>query len=199
MVHDKNDEPVHYYHRCSKGLFYRDMSEHHSHTLLAVSTIKTNEAKFTNRDVVRAKQASRFQYHMGLSLQGLLDKIDSGNIRNNPVTRRSARIAESIYGPSTANLTGKTTHRKTDPAIVEIEQVPQYVSKHYKQVFLEADVLFVNGLRFLHTISTDIKYRTLQYIANAKASTLLECLTAVCTLYQARGAGHSTSNSRRSV
>ena len=73
VVHDKNDEPMHYYHRCSKGLFYRDMSEHHSHTLLAVSTVKTNEEKFTNRDVVRAKQARRFQDHMGLSLQGLLD------------------------------------------------------------------------------------------------------------------------------
>ena len=91
-------------------------------------------------------------------------------------------MAESIYGPSTANLTGKTTHRKTDPAIVEIEQVPQSVSKHYKQVFLEADVFFVNGLRFLHTISTDIKYRTSQFIADTKASTLLECFTVVCTI-----------------
>ena len=96
-------------------------------------------------------------------------------------------MAEFIYGPSTANLAGKTTHRKTDPAIVEIEKVPQSVSKHYKQIFLEADIFFVNGLPFLHTISTDIKYRTSQYIAYAKASTVLECLTAVCTLYQARG------------
>ena len=190
IVHDENDEPMHYYHRCRKGLFYRDMSTQeygHTHTTLAVATVKDNESKFTNRDVSRAKQARRFQDNMGLSLQALLDEIDSGTIRNNPITRRSARIAESIYGPSVVNLIGKTTHRKTEVPITEIEQVPRSILEHYKQVFLEADVFFINGLRFLHTISTDIKYRTSQYIADAKASTLLECLSAVCTLYRARG------------
>ena len=187
IVHDKDDQPMHHYQRCQKGLFYRDMSEQAGTTLMGVATVKRNESKFTNRDVLRAKQARKFQDLMGLSLQGLLNEIDCGTVRNNPITRRAARMAESIYGPSVSNLMGKTTYKKAAPAISEIEQVPRSILEHYEQVFLEADVFFINGLRFLHTISTDIRYRTSQYIADASMPTLLTCLIAVCTLYRARG------------
>ena len=187
VVHDGNDVPKHYYKRCAKGLYFNDMSTQHGNTLAGISTVAKNEAKYSARDVARAKEARKFQATMGFSLKGLLNEIDNGTIRNNPITRRAARIAESIYGPCVANLMGKTTYRIGAPALTEIQDVPTSIIERYKDVILEMDVLFVNGLRFLHTISTSIKYRTTQFLLNAKAETLLACLLAVCSAYATRG------------
>ena len=187
VVHDENDQPQYQYKRSAQGLYFNDMSVHHGNTLAGIPTIAKNEEKYSARDVVRAKEARKFQASMGLSLQGLLNEIDNGTIRNNPITRRAARIAESIYGPCVDNLMGKTTYRKGAPALTEIEDVPTSIIERYRDVILEMDVFYVNGLRFLHTISTDIKYRTSQYLTNAKGDTLLESLVAVCSAYRNRG------------
>ena len=188
VVHDDNDVPQHYYTRCAQGLYYNDMSiTQHGNTLAEISTVAKNETAYSARDVLRAKEARKFQASMGLSLQGLLNEIDNGTIRNNPITRRAARVAESIYGPCVDNLVGKTPYRKGEQALTEIEDVPASIIERYKDVILEMDVFYVNGLRFLHTISTSIKYRTSQFLANARSETLLACLVAVCAAYHNRG------------
>ena len=81
VVHDSNDQPKHFYTRCAKGLYYNDMSDvHHATTLAGISTIAKNEAKFSTRETTRAKEARKFQELAGLSLQGLLNKINNRTI-----------------------------------------------------------------------------------------------------------------------
>ena len=66
---------------CSKGLYYNDMSDvHHAITLARISTVTKNEAKFSTREITRAKEARKFQELAGISLQGLLNEIDNGII-----------------------------------------------------------------------------------------------------------------------
>jgi len=89
VVHDSNDKPKHYYKRCAKGLYCNDMSViNHATTLARISTVAKNEAEFSNHEITRVKEARKFQEIAGLSLEGLLNDIDNGNIQNNPITRR---------------------------------------------------------------------------------------------------------------
>jgi len=62
VVHDLNDKPKHYYKRCVKGLYYNNMSViDHATTLAGISTVAKNEAKFSSREITRAKEARQFQ------------------------------------------------------------------------------------------------------------------------------------------
>ena len=44
----------------------------------------------------------------------------------------------------------------------------------------------MDGVRFFTTISRHLKYRTDQYIADAKTDTLLQCITAITAVYTNR-------------
>ena len=70
---------------------------------------------------------------------------------------------------------------------MEISDVPEAIIVHHKNVIPEMDMFWVNGLQFLHTISTQIKYRTVQFLLNLKAETLLVYLLTVCAAYRQRG------------
>ena len=62
VVHDSNDKPKHYYKRCVKGLYYNNMSViDHATTLAGISIVAKNEAKFSSREITRAKEARQFQ------------------------------------------------------------------------------------------------------------------------------------------
>lgn len=124
-------------------VYFNGMSSQHGNTLAGISTVAKNEAKHSARDVVRAKEARKFQASMGLSLKGLLNEINNVTIRNNHITCRAARVAESIYGPCIDNLAGKTTYRTGEPALTEIEDVPTSIIDRYTDTIFKIDVFFI--------------------------------------------------------
>ena len=79
-------------------------------------------------------------------------EIDNGTIRNNPITPWSARVAEAVYGPLLANLKGNSKYKIGAPALTEIVDVPEEIIKHHKDVILEMDVFWVNGLALVYYI-----------------------------------------------
>ena len=63
-------------------------------------------------------------------------------------------------------------------------EVPQDVLELHKNVVLGIDFFFVNGLVFFITVSSKIKFITVEYVTDRKIlTTSMDCLKAVIQLY----------------
>ena len=74
-----------------------------------INTVKNNMKQFNQRYVKHATVSRKFQDSVGLTTKALIRSIDNKLMNNSPITRESIKHANSIWGPSTANLKGKST------------------------------------------------------------------------------------------
>jgi hypothetical protein len=116
--------------------------------------------KYTARDVALANKAQKFQETTGTSLQTLLDIINWKLLPNCPITWADIKVAEHIYGTSVAHLKGKTTRKGGKHVSFIVPTLPHVIADKYKLVTLSGDIFYVNGVRFLSTISRHIQFRT---------------------------------------
>ena len=81
-------------------------------------------------------------------------------LNNSPITRESIKNALAIWGPSVPNLDGKTVRRKGDAVLLNeetITSIPPQILAHHNTIVLGINVVKVNGIPFLATISRVIK------------------------------------------
>ena len=68
-------------------------------------------------------------------------------IANCPVTVDDIEVAHKIWGKSLASLKGKTTRKKPQPvAARDFIKVPRELMSLHKDVYLTADLFFVNKI-----------------------------------------------------
>ena len=85
-------------------------------------------------------------------------------IYNCPVTVNDIEVAEDIFGKSIHALKGKTTRKSPPKVEIDIIQVPKEILKLHNNVILKMDIMYVNGLPFLLTVSSKIKFITVEYL-----------------------------------
>ncbi len=83
---------------------------------------------------------------------------------NCPVTVQDMSNADRVFGPDLANLRGTTTRTKPEHVRTEYLQITKDFIHMYKYVTLVADVMFVNGLPFLATLSRGISLVTFEFL-----------------------------------
>ena len=82
----------------------------------------------------------------------------------------------------------KQTSQQKDVVITpEITPVPQEIMDFYKDVTIGADVLFVNGVAMIITVSRHIHYGTIAPIPNLKSDTLAAKIKVSIAGYKKRG------------
>jgi hypothetical protein len=72
-------------------------------------------------------------------------------------------------------------------------EIPKAILDLNKDVTMAADVMFVNGLPFVTTISRKIKFTTIEYVTNRSEPNLIKLLLKIISLYKARGFNPSTA------
>ena len=85
--------------------------------------------------------------------------IDSGSLMNCPVTRESVKHSITIWGPSVASMKGRNTRSAPDAVKVDsstITSVPPHIATHHIRVSIGIDVMKVNKIPFLVSISGNI-------------------------------------------
>lgn len=180
----------------SSGLYYHDTftapAKQSSTQVIAytfVSSVADNRARFTPREVEAADQARILYRKLGRPSQKNFENFLSKNmLMNCPVTVQDARRAISIYGPDVATLKGNTT--VGHPALVPnntVFEMPMDIIVDHKDVELCVDIFYVNKVKFFHTISRKIKFRTIAAIETRGKPTLLQEMQAVLKQYQSRG------------
>ena len=84
-------------------------------------------------------------------------------MNNMPMTRESVKHAIHIWGPSEANLKGKSTENQANKVIlnsITIMAIPPDIITNHGQVVLGMDVVKINKLPFLVSISRVLRFRT---------------------------------------
>ena len=61
------------------------------------------------------------------------------------------------------------------------------ILEHYREITLCVDLMYVNKVPLLVTLSRNIKFGTLEAVADQKEATLLKCIKWVVTLYRKAG------------
>ena len=77
-----------------------------------------------------------------------------------------------MFGTTLGSLKGRQTRRNTKHVRSQITRIPPFILSRYKNIALEGDIMRVNGLPFLTTISRNIMFRTTEYTKGTKAKDL---------------------------
>ena len=171
------------------GLHFLDTSQGSTNkiteTALVVNTVRDNKKNYTNNDYQRALRARELQITMGRPSTGtFIAALKSNGLMNCPVTPGDVEAAEHIFGPDIGSLKGKTTRR--NPPIIDspITPVPTEVLKQYRKVTICIDIMYVNQIPMLISISRNIKFGTIEAIPNNKTATVLKEVKAILQLYR---------------
>ena len=121
------------------------------------------------------------------STVAFLDLLKRNVIANCPVTPADVEAAEHIFGPDIGSLKGKTKRR--NPPIVEspVTPVPTNILKRYQKVTLCVDIMYVNRVVMVVSISRNIKFRTIKAIPNNKSGVILKSMQAIIQIYRRNG------------
>ena len=184
VVH-KDDGTTRIFQQSNRGLFYMDSAE--TGTLL-VSTVAENKSKYTNRDYSRAVLAREIQKRIGRpSTKAFIKIVDNRLLPNCPITRDDILAAEHIFGPDVGSLKGKTVHRPSERVEARVNNIPMVIMERYREVVLGVDIMFVNRIPFMMTISRNIRFATSTNIKNQSNKTILSTLKMIKRIYDQRG------------
>ncbi len=107
------------------GLHYHNTKKRE---LIMVNTVAENAEGYTKRQVDEAKAARELQSVVGNpSTQDLKNMLNANQIIDCPVTAEHVDRAEKIYGPSIANLKGKTVRKKPETVVSDYVAVPEKI------------------------------------------------------------------------
>ena len=186
MVH-KQDGTTRRFSLSSTGLYRSDLNDQ-SGSVFTITTVKDEQMKHSALDVRRAKAARKLQTTIGHPSNKELIKIIESNLLDGcGTTRRDVMNAERIFGPSGAALKGKTTTPSSAHLREDSIPIPDFVTDNYREITISADIIYVNHIPFITTLSRHIYFTTVEAVYNAKASTLLRCIRSVIGQYTKRG------------
>ena len=111
----------------------------------------------------------------------------TNGIKNNPITARDVNIALKMLGKSKYRVEGKLVRNQPDAVITEYFPVPTSIFDYYKNFVLSVDVLFVNQIPFLASISKNIHYGTVKALDPMKIPVLEDEIKRVIRMYAVRG------------
>ena len=95
--------------------------------------------------------------------------------------------AEQIFGPDIGSLKGKTVRWQPPRVAVEEVSLPAIIHEHYQEVILACDIMYVNKIPFLMSISRHIRFGTAQHIKNQQGTTIFNGIQSIHQVYLQRG------------
>lgn len=148
--------------------------------IVLVETVAENEMLYTKRQVQDAKSAKTMMQRLGYpSVSDLSKMISNGSILDCPVTLADLKRATEIYGPDLASLKGKTVSKKSN--IAKIEFLPRSM---IADITLCMDIIFVNSIPFLVSISEDLGLLMVQYITDRSKESIKKALDSMIKIYK---------------
>jgi hypothetical protein len=171
------------------GLYYHDTTNRAFIMLnadkMAVDTVRNNREGFTDRAYERAKGERKALGLVGYpSPKDFKHMVSSNMIKNRPVTYINITNANKIFGPDLATLKGKTVRITPPPVMIDYVQIPKEIMSLSRNVILAIDIMFVNGLPFMVSISRKIKFTTVEYLLGRKQNHLVKSIRKIINLYR---------------
>jgi hypothetical protein len=167
------------------GLYFHDTSKS---SIVMVTTVSENKSRYTNEDYLNAVRARQIQVQIGRpNTRDYIRIITSNQLPNCPITKADILAAEHIFGPDVGSLKGKTTRRQPHLVRPIVETLPPQVMSRYRNVTIACDVMFVNKVAMIVTVSRNIRFATVEAIPDRKAETLVKAVKSVVSIYRRGG------------
>ena len=87
--------------------------------------------------------------------------VRSNMIINCLVIFSDVKNAKIIFGPDIASLKGKSVKHKPDSVVTDYVEIPREILESHKELEVSTDVMFINKLPFLVSISRGLKFTTI--------------------------------------
>jgi hypothetical protein len=113
--------------------------------------------------------------------------VRSNTIKNCPIKPTHIANTLTIFGPSAAGVRGKTVRRKPEQVEADPGRIPDNTHRLHKFVVLTADVMFVNSIAFLITLSWKLRLATVEQLPTRTATQLSNSLTKMVRLNACTG------------
>ena len=157
----------------------------HVHRTILVSSVIENKKKYSHREIKAAALARTYQNNLGPCSEGQLIKLISrGKLDNNKIVAQDVIRALDIWGPSLANVKGKTVSHKA-----ELQEEIVTLSNQIKaDQTMFVDLMFVNGVSYLISVFKPLEYVAVTKIAKKDINTLLN--TTISHMNIVRKHGH---------
>jgi hypothetical protein len=170
-------------------LYYMDTEKSIRNTeVVLIETVADKKSKYSNKDYSQAVLARKVQDMIDRpSLKTFLKVVENDLLMNCPITRDDVVAARDIFRPNLGSLKGKTTQRASPHVRPEHHQIPLGIMEKYRDVTLCIDIMFVNKVPFLITISRHIKFGTVEVLKNRKTTNVIAAIGNFNKLYQIRG------------
>ena len=105
-------------------------------------------------------------------------------IWDNPIMKSDIKLMEHLYGSDIHTVKGKTTRQHPHKLVSDVVLIPHELGDTQHDVCLYIDIMYINGMLFLTTISKNIKYHTAMWVADCIAPTTASLVESVLKLYQ---------------
>ena len=186
VVHRERDgKPNIEFRKHESGLHYFDPR---NEEFTFVNTVSGNMEGLSKRQI-KGAEAARSLYAK-LSYPSWKDYkwvLQSNQIKDCPVTVQDAETAHKIWGKNIAALKGKTTRRKPAPVAENFVKIPLDIMKLHKEVFLMADLFFVNEIPFFLTFSRKICFTAVTHLSDRKGPEIFKAFKEIYHFYLHRG------------
>ena len=127
------------------------------------------------------KVQARMGHHIDANLE---QQVGQKLLTNFPVKVVDITNAIAIFGPESAGMRGRTVQSKLDRVETDnIVPIPRDLYRLHKFVTLTADVMFVNGIVFMTTLSRRIRLSTIENVESRTAAHLSRSLEKTIRVY----------------
>jgi hypothetical protein len=146
---------------------------------------------FINRQVERVKLMRKINHALGSPpLQGLKTIVTTNSVKNLPTTLEDVKTKEMIFVTDVGILKGKMFRSKPLPVSSDYIEILKELINNHQEVTLCVDIMKINVLSFLTTISSKIMYSTTEF----KGPKLQECFRQCFQLNNRAGFKVTTIN-----
>ena len=150
-----------------------------------VQTIEENAKFLTPKEIAQANVAKQLLHALGYPLVVDIKTIIRMNvIWDNPITVSDIKLMECLYGPDISTKKGKTTRQCPHKLVSNVVLIPHELHDTQCNVCLYIDIVYVNGMPFLTTISKNIKYHRAMWVADHTAPTITSLVESILKVYQ---------------
>jgi hypothetical protein len=174
-----------------RGLYYHDPTDAtggQKDAVIMTRTVAERRTKYSDPDYRRAVEAREIHGKIGFpSLREYLRVVSKGQLPDCPIQREDIVAAENIFGPSVPCLKGKTVRRTSPQAPEPSASIPPSILTRYRTISLHADIMYVNNIAFLLTVSKHIHFGAVMALQNKKIENVKGAMREIIGIYRKRG------------
>ena len=102
--------------------------------------------------------------------------VDVHLLANISNSRKELAAANKIFGSDLNEIKGNTVPQKNTEVQADITSLPVAIIILYRQVTITSDIIFVNRIPLLISISLRLKFGTFERLKNSRVSTLVKAI-----------------------